>query len=94
MIGVATKRYNIENNRSFIRMIFTITKLAWVCGEIIGPVTNGLLAHAIGFNLSISAVAFGFFGFAAIYCLGTINNDELDVETSDSREYLLSSFNY
>ena len=91
MIEVATTRYKLENNDTFIDMISAISNFTCVTGEIVGPIIAGVLAHAIGFSQSSAGVAFSFFVFAALYFLVTRSHpdDSISQEIDDYRVELL-----
>lgn len=90
MIKVATTRYNIEKNDSFIDQISAISNFTCVSGEICGPILAGAIMGKFGFSTSALIVSAGFIAFAVIYFIGTgIGMRSNPGESVENRVFLL-----
>ena len=90
MIKVATTKYGIEKNDSFIDKISAISNFTCVSGEICGPILAGAIMGRFGFSTSALMISASFFVFAAIYFIGTeIGMRSIPSKTAENSVFLL-----
>lgn len=71
MLRVAVEDYGYERDDVLIDGLSALSNIACNAGEVVGPLFSGIVAGKIGFGGSSAVVAFGCFGYAAVYLLGS-----------------------